>query len=174
MTNSVATNPAIFALEDDHEDSELLRILLRKAGHLDRVQFFPDGEDIVQALTKLIENSVKAVKPLLCLLDIRLPSLGGLDVLRWIRSQPALDRVPVVMLSSSEHPRDIQHAMQSGAQCYLTKYPQPRILREVIDDAERFASGSPAEECFRTPNNLLLVRCRRLSGKPTVLPASPR
>jgi hypothetical protein len=72
------------------------------------------------------------------------------------------------MLSSSEHPDDIKQAAQNGAQCYLTKYPQPAVLREVIDEAERFALGAPASECFRLPCNQLLVRWRRLNGVNTV------
>jgi hypothetical protein len=71
--------------------------------------------------------------------------------------------MPVEMLSSSEHPDDIKQAAQNGAQCYLTKYPQPAVLREVLDEAERFANGVPASECFRLPSNQLLVRWRRVN-----------
>jgi CheY-like chemotaxis protein len=161
-------------LDDDRDDTELVRLLLRKAGFLDRIQVFREGEGIIKALGRLVQSSAKVVQPLLCLLDVRVPSLGGLDVLHWIRTHAALDRLPVAMLSSSEHPRDIQQAMQNGAQCYLTKYPQPKVLRQVLEDAQRFATGTPAEECFRIPDNLLLVRCRRLNGRPTALPATFR
>ena len=165
---TLALNPesAIFAVEDDHDDLELLRILLRKAGVPNPVKWFRSGEAAISALSKLVKNSLNGVRPFLCFLDPKMAEQSGHEVLRWIREQAALARLPVVMLSSSEHPRDIQQAAQSGAQCYLAKYPQPTVLKQIVEDAERFVAGSPAEECFRIPENLLLVRCRRLSGKP--------
>ena len=164
-TTYVPPNPVIFAVDDDQDDLALLSLLLRKAGVEYPLELFHQGEEVMASLSKLIETSVSVVKPLLCFLDVRFGSLTGLDVLRWIRSQPALNSIPVVMLSDSEHPKDITAAVQNGAQCYLTKYPQPSVLREVIGDAERFVLGAPASECFRLPTNQLLVRCRRLSDK---------
>lgn len=155
----------IFAVDDDNDDLTLLGLLLRKAGIDYPIQLYREGEEVVAALSKLLESSVNAIRPLLCFLDMKLVNTTGLDVLRWIRNRPELNQVSVVILSVSEHPRDVMAAMQNGAQCYLTKYPQPAVLREVIYEAERFAHGAPANECFRMPTNQLLVRCRRLSDK---------
>jgi two-component system response regulator len=152
----------IIAVDDDRDDADLLRLLLRKAGLPNPLEIYREGEQLVTSLTKLVQNSVKALRPLLCFVDIKMPSMTGHDVLRWIRAQPALNLLPVIMLSSSEHPRDIQQAAQNGAQCYLTKYPQPAVLKQVVEESERFTTGTPAEECFCLPSNLLLVRCRRL------------
>lgn len=161
-TTALENSIPILAVDDDRDDIDLLRLLLRKTGLAHPLQVYRDGDEVVTALTKLVQQSFKAIRPLLCFLDIRMPSMTGHDVLRWIRAQPSLDRLPVVMLSSSEHPRDIQQAAQDGAQCYLTKYPQPAVLKQVVHDAERFAAGTPAEECFCLPSNLILVRCRRV------------
>jgi CheY-like chemotaxis protein len=152
----------IVAVDDDADDVDLLRLLLRKAGIDQPIQFYRDGEDLIAALSAIVENSIKSIRPLLCFLDIKMPAMTGHDVLRWIRSQRALDPVPIVILSSSDHPSDIKQAAEAGAQCYLAKYPQPGILKEVIHEAERFALGAPADECFRMPTNLLLVRGRRV------------
>jgi CheY-like chemotaxis protein len=162
--NPLATDitGAILAVDDDRDDVDVLRIMLRKTGLPNPVQVYRNGEAAISGLKKWVQNSVKAIRPLLCFLDIRMPDVNGHEVLRWIRGQPALDRVPVVVLSVSEHPRDIQQAAQEGAQCYLAKYPQPAVLKEVLADATRFAEGVPAQECFCMPANLLLVRCRRL------------
>lgn len=157
-----STNPAaIFAADHDEDDLALMRLLLRKAGAQVPMQAFSGGDAIVAALSELMRNSLKAVQPLLCFLEVNLPKLTGIEVLRWIRQQPALDKLPVVMLSSGGDPAPIKSAVQCGAQCYLEKYPQPNVLRDVVEDAERFALGAPAEECFRIPDNLLLVRWRR-------------
>jgi CheY-like chemotaxis protein len=163
MTSTQFQNPIVLAVDDDVDDTDLLRLLLRKAGVPNPVEIYREGEEIIEALTKVAQSSLKAIKPLLCILDVKMPGMTGHEVLRWIRSQRALDAMPVVMLSSSGHPDDIKQAAQNGAQCYLTKYPQPAVLREVIDEAERFAAGVPANECFRLPSNQLLVRWRRVN-----------
>ncbi|HUR59607.1 MAG TPA: response regulator [Opitutaceae bacterium] len=152
----------IVAVDDDADDIDLLRLLLRKAGIDQPIKFYRDGEDLIAALSAFVQNSIKSIRPLLCFLDVKMPAMTGHDVLRWIRSQPALDPVPVVMLSSSDHPKDIMQAAEAGAQCYLAKYPQPGVLQEVVQEAGRFALGAPADECFRMPTNLLLVRGRRV------------
>lgn len=163
MTTSLSqTRGLIVAVDDDADDIDLLRLLLRKAGIPHPLQIYGEGEAVVKALSDLVNKSLQALSPLLCFLDVKMPAMGGLDVLRWIRSQRALDPVPVIMLSSSDHPEDIKQAAQHGAQCFLAKYPQPATLREVIVEAERFALGAPASECFRMPTNLLLVRGRRV------------
>ncbi len=173
-TSALEPGSAILAVDDDHDDIDLLRLLLRKAELPNPLQIYRDGEQVIAFLSKMAQQSLKAIRPLLCFLDIKTPSMSGHDVLRWIRAQPVLDRLPVVVLSSSEHPRDIQQAAQSGAQCYLAKYPQPAVLKQVVADAERFTRGTPAEECFRIPSNLLLVRCRRLTpSKPAPYGVNP-
>ncbi|MDO8540523.1 MAG: response regulator [Opitutaceae bacterium] len=152
----------IVAVDDDADDVNLLQLLLRKAAVPHPIQFFRAGEEVIATLSAFVQGSMKAIRPLLCFLDVKMPAMTGHDVLRWIRTQSALDGLPVIMLSSSDDPQDIKQALQCGAQCYLAKYPQPAILREVIREAERFCQGVPASECFRMPTNLLLVRGRRL------------
>jgi CheY-like chemotaxis protein len=163
MTTSLTLPRSIIAaVDDDADDVDLLRLLLRKAGISHPLQIYGEGEAVVSAMSKLVDDSIKAIWPLLCFLDVKMPAMSGLDVLRWIRSHRSLDPLPIVMLSSSDHPEDIKQAAQHGAQCYLAKYPQPATLREVVDEAERFALGAPASECFLMPKNLLLTRGRRI------------
>ena len=165
ITTPVQPTRVIFAADDDKDDLTLLGLLLRKAGVEIPLQIFREGEELVAAFSKLLESSVRAIQPLLCFVDVKLPDGPGHDVVRWMRSQPQLNDVPVIMLTDSDCPRDVVTAVQTGAQCYLSKYPQPAVLREVVEEAERFCLGAPADECFRMPTNQLLVRCRRLSDK---------
>jgi CheY-like chemotaxis protein len=162
METTLAQPGAIVVADDDPDDLELLRLLLRKSGLSDVLEIHRDGEALVGKLTKLLQSSARALRPLLCFLDVDLPKMSGLDVLRWIRAQAPLDRLAVVMLSGSENTADIVQAAQEGAQCYLAKYPQPALLKDVLEEAQRFAEGVPAVDCFRFPHNLLLVRGRRL------------
>ena len=154
-TTPIQPRSVIFAVDDDEDDIDIMRLLFRKAGVTHPVQVFRRGEDLIDALTEIVRNSVKAVMPLLCFLDVKMPSLTGHDLLAWIRNEPKLDQMSVVMLSGSEHPADIEQAAQSGAQCYLSKYPQPDVLRKVIEEAERVAIDA-AKEWFGLKENLLL------------------
>jgi CheY-like chemotaxis protein len=66
-----------------------------------------------------------------------MPKLDGFDVLRWIRKQPALKELPVVVLSGSDEPSDIKRAKELGAMSFLTKYPPAAVFAEVIAKAMR-------------------------------------
>lgn len=163
MTTALnSTTSIIVAVDDDADDVDLLRLLIRKAGIEHPTEFYRHGQEVIDALTRLVDGSLRAMRPLLCFLDVKMPAINGHDVLRWIRAQRPLDALPVVMVSSSEHPEDIRQAAQGGAQCYLAKYPSPSVLRDVVGEAQRFSSGIPADDCFRMPSNLLLVRGRRV------------
>jgi CheY-like chemotaxis protein len=146
----------ILAVDDEEEDIELMRILFRKAGVKRPIEVYRSGEDLVAALTRAIENATTSELPLLCFLDVKMPSMNGHELLRWIRSRHELDHVSVVMLSSSEHPADVKEAAKSGAQCYLAKYPHPTVLKSVIDEAERMSAHDPSKEWFGLSANLLL------------------
>jgi len=67
----------------------------------------------------------------LVLLDLKLPRLSGHEVLSWIRSQNATRRLPVVVLTSSDEPRDINMAYDAGANSYLVKPGDPTRILEL-------------------------------------------
>ena len=161
----------ILAVDDDDDDIDLMRLLFLKAGVTHPVQVYRQGEDLIEALTALVTKPVDEI-PLLCFLDVKMPTINGHELLRWIREKSQFDRLAVVMLSSSEHPEDVKQAAEGGAQCYLAKYPHPAVLKRVLDEAER-ASNSEAhvsKEWFGLPANLLL-RWALSSGKVRPTPA---
>jgi CheY-like chemotaxis protein len=140
MESSSHQRSVILAVDDDDDDIDLMRLLFRKAGVTHPVEVYRQGEDLIEALTALVKKPVQEI-PLLCFLDVKMPTITGHDLLRWIREKPELDRLAVVMLSSSEHPEDVKQAAEGGAQCYLAKYPHPTVLKRVLDEAERIASS---------------------------------
>jgi CheY-like chemotaxis protein len=148
----------ILAVDDDEDDIDLMRLLFRKAGIAHPVEVYRQGEQLIDVLSRLVNQSGKTVLPLLCFLDVKMPSISGHELLNWIRKQRMLDAVSVVMLSSSEHPDDIKRAADEGAQCYLAKYPHPTVLKRVFEEALRVANNgsAPAQEWFGLPANLLL------------------
>ena len=158
METSCPQRSIILAVDDDEDDIDLMRLLFRKAGIPHTVEVYRHGEHLMEALSSLISKSVQAAMPLLCFLDVKMPTINGHELLCWIRKQPQLDRVAVVMLSSSEHPDDVRRAAENGAQCYLAKYPHPTVLKRVLEEAEHLSSNgvTVAKEWFGLPANLLL------------------
>jgi CheY-like chemotaxis protein len=147
----------ILAVDDDDDDIDLMRLLFRKAGVVNPVEVYRHGEHLIEALTALLTKPPEEI-PLVCFLDVKMPTINGHELLRWIRKQPQLDALAVVMLTSSEHPEDVKQAAHGGAQCYLAKYPHPTVLKSVLDEAERVTAGGvqASAEWFGLPANLLL------------------
>lgn len=82
-----------------------------------------------------------------------MPGLNGLDVLGWIRAEPALERLPVVMLSSSDEAQDLRKATKRGAQCFLKKHPSLDELRVVIEEAIEMTKHRPGLNLFECARN---------------------
>ena len=101
-------------------------------------------EEAVDYLSGLGKYSNRAEYPLpsLILLDIKMPGLDGLEVLRWVRSQPGLKTIRVVMLTTSSDIRDVNTAYQLGANSFLTKPVRTLINRRAA------AVASPTAQIF--------------------------
>jgi len=96
----------------------------RKAGLTVKLEVAADGHAAMAALSN------GAPLPVCVLLDIKLPTVSGLELLTWIRKQPHLKRLPVIMFTSSLLPGDISQAYDLGANSYLLK---PANLDALID-----------------------------------------
>ena len=169
MENHRHQQSVILAVDDDDDDIDLMRLLFRKAGVTHPVEVYRQGEELMDALSAKAAKAPETL-PLLCFLDVKMPSISGHEVLRWIRQQPQLDRLAVIMLSSSEHPEDVRQAAEGGAQFYLAKYPHPTVLKRALDEAERMLTTGAAvsKEWFGLPANLLLRwGLTRGQGRPT-------
>jgi CheY-like chemotaxis protein len=153
----VSSSAPIVAIDDDEGEIFIFRRLLSKA-KVDQ-PFFPllSPEAFMAWLPGVFESGRMAGRPLICFLDIKMPGTTGFDVLRWIRRDEVFDSLPIVMLTSSDDPRDLVRAARLGAQCYLTKYPSTATLAEVVKDAEAYADGSD-KTVFEKPYNLLTPR----------------
>jgi CheY-like chemotaxis protein len=100
------TNICILHVEDEENDVFLQHYAFGEAGIRNPIQVVTDGQ---QAIDYLV------------LLDLKLPRRSGLEVLHWIRQQPALGRLAVIILSSSQEPGDTERAYQLGANSFVTK-----------------------------------------------------
>jgi CheY-like chemotaxis protein len=121
MSNRTATQPIeVLLVEDNPGDVRLTREALRDGKVHNHLSVVPDG---VEALAFLRRQGkyADAPRPDLILLDLNLPKKDGREVLQDIKADPALQRIPVVVLTSSEAERDIAQAYALHANCYITK-----------------------------------------------------
>lgn len=99
-------------------------------------------------------NADDGWRPLLCIVDVKMPGFHGAEVLQWIREHDTYAAMAIVMCSSSDDPNDVSAAARFGAQCYARKYPSPAEFAELVGCARRFSGR--CEERFEIACNLLL------------------
>lgn len=137
-------NIPILIVEDSDDDLFFFRRLFAKAGIKSPVAVVTDGRQATAhfeaALTATLPQ--KPPMPRIVFLDLKLPLRSGFEVLHWIRTQPALKSVIVVVLSSSAEMRDVRQAYDLGAQGYLVKYPEPGVFSETMQQVEATPPGS--------------------------------
>ena len=133
----------ILHVEDDPNDVLLIARAFRKAECSAQVQVASDGEQAVNYLSGANSFSQRDRCPLpsLVLLDLKLPRKSGIEVLEWIRAQPGLKRLPVVMLTSSRQPIDINRAYELGANAYLVKPVNFDALVNMLKTLDSFWMG---------------------------------
>ena len=123
----------ILQVEDDEADVFLLRRVFEQAGITSPLQTVADGQMAIDYLSGVGEFADRQKHPVPCLvlMDLNLPRKDGLEVLRWIRQQPNLNKLVVVVFSSSALDRDVERAYELGANSYIQKPPSLDQLREI-------------------------------------------
>ena len=124
----------VLLAEDDAADAELILTSLGNDGLRDRVHVVRDGEEALDFLfcRALYAPRASIALPRLVLLDIKLPKVTGLDVLREIKRERRTRAIPVVMLTSSNIERDVQLGYDLGANSYIQKPVEFAEFREKV------------------------------------------
>ncbi|SEG61202.1 Response regulator receiver domain-containing protein [Bryocella elongata] len=112
------TTPVILLVEDDPDHEALAIRALRKANVVNEIQVARDGAEAIDFLKSIGENNPL---PQLVLLDLKLPKVDGLEVLRFIRALDRTSILPVVVLTSSDEERDIVASYRLGVNSYIRK-----------------------------------------------------
>jgi CheY-like chemotaxis protein len=114
---------SILLVEDDPNDIILIKRAFEKASITNPLPVVEDGEEAISYFAGKgpYSDRVKYPLPILLLLDLKLPRKSGHEVLEWLRRQPMLKRLPVVVLTSSQQDSDINRAYDLGANSYLVK-----------------------------------------------------
>jgi CheY-like chemotaxis protein len=143
----------ILYVEDDPNDVTLFRYAMNKLNVTNRVQVVTDGQQAIDYLKGAGEFGDRARFPVpdLVLLDLKLPHVMGLDVLKWIREEAELDLI-VVLLTASAEEVDIVAAYRLGANAFLVKPSEASKMLEMVRALRDFwlTQNTAPMQIFRT------------------------
>lgn len=132
--NNLSNSLTIVIVDDDHGHCELVMRNLRRTGVSNEFMIIHRGDE---ALDFMHRRGAYANRPgngdILLLLDINMPGgLSGLDVLREIKSDNAIRQIPVIMLTTTDDPREINLCYDLGCSVYITKPIDPARFMEAV------------------------------------------
>lgn len=121
MTTQVA--PTILLVEDEANDVILLKYAFEKAGILTPVQVVSDGREAIAYLSGhgIYAERSRYPEPHMILLDLNLPIVTGIEVLKWIAAIPKFPKIPIVVLTSSRDPKEVEACRALGVSAFMVK-----------------------------------------------------
>lgn len=135
----IPTGTQIVLLAEDNEDDVfIMERVFQKSNITWPLHIVTDGQQAIDYLSGTGKYSDRKLHPLptIMFLDLKLPYLQGFEVLCWIRKQPHLTSMLVIILTSSLEDQDIAKALAFGAP-YIVKPPTPRLIRETLESAQK-------------------------------------
>ena len=128
------TRQPILLVEDEFTDARLLMRAFQKAGVQNPITHLDTGDKALAYLQGIFpyESRSQHPLPMLVLLDLKLPGMSGLELLRWIRTQRPLRRIPVLILTSESDEHFMESAYDAGANSYLRKSFEPAEIERVV------------------------------------------
>lgn len=114
--------PVILIVEDDEGHAILVRQNLEAIGLSNSIEHFRDGQAVLDFLFRQGNGRVRAPRQqYLVLLDIRMPKIDGIEVLRQIKAHPELHKLPVIMLTTTDDSREVERCHELGCSVYVQK-----------------------------------------------------
>lgn len=123
------STPTILLVEDNADDVELTMHAFKKSRMANEIVVARSGEEALDYMFSPRPHDL----PALMLLDLKLPGIGGLDVLRKVREAETTRRMPVVILTTSDDERDILTGYNLGVNSYIRKPVDFGAFTEVVD-----------------------------------------
>jgi CheY-like chemotaxis protein len=133
-------NETILLVEDEEDDVFFMQRVFKEVGILNPLQVCLEGEETMHYLSGKGKYANREQFPLpgLTLLDLKLPRVMGFEVLKWIREQPELKALIVIILTSSQQVADVEMAYQLGANAYLVKPSSSPELLKIAKGIKQF------------------------------------
>ncbi len=150
--------PTVLYAEDDENDAFFMRRAFSKMDGRHSLCVVPDGRRAIEYLSAEGEyaDRTKFPFPTLLLLDIKMPMVSGLEVLKWVRARSEFSELRVVMLTSSTQPSDVAFCAAHGANAYLVKSSNADELSGLLPKLLPSANESLPAGRLPVPGNQLL------------------
>jgi len=135
-----ARDGVVLLAEDDPNDVLLIQRAFQRNHVANPVQVVRDGDEALAYLSGQAPFADRERHPLpvLMLMDLKMPRKSGLEVLEWVRQQPGLKRLPIIVLTSSNQSPDINRAYELGANSYLVKPAGFDSLLDLVKNLDMY------------------------------------
>ncbi len=134
--NTERKNLSLLLVEDNEDDVLIAQRAFQEFKFISAVAVARDGQEALDMLTASgSKGGQKPLRPSIILLDITLPLMDGIALLKRLKADPALRAIPVVMLTTSSRHEDMVRSYENGAASYITK---PASLEEFLELARKF------------------------------------
>lgn len=107
----------IIIAEDDEGHAGLIMKNLKRSGIINPILHFKDGQEVIDYLNNQVDNNASYI----LLLDIRMPKMDGTEVLKYVKNKENLKRIPVIMITTTDDPLEIEKCHELGCNNYITK-----------------------------------------------------
>ena len=138
----------VLIVEDDEDDYFLISSALNKSFESYKIHWVKNGQETLNFIIRCIKEDFL---PDLILLDINMPKINGIDLVKIIRERYGIQQVPIIMLSGSTSHSDINKAYEYGANSYLSKREEYSELVKVMKNLYEFWFN-----CVERPSNKLI------------------
>ena len=146
--------PLILIVEDDVNDQTFIQRALKKSGVVNRVATVNDGEEAIAYLEGAGLYADRTLHPLprLMITDLKMPRMGGIELLAWMNARAEFRLIPVIVLTSSSDQADVAAAFAQGAKGYMIKPVRFAELEKLIHTIAAYwrASLVPAPGVFQS------------------------
>ena len=134
------TAPRILICDDDQDDRVLLYEAFGVAGVDARLGSVKDGLELVKYLES--SDGKRKPRPDIILLDVNIPKMDGWQALEWIKSNPKYRAIPVVMLTTSSEPAEVDRCYRAGADSFITKGSTFERLVDQVKTLSKYWTGT--------------------------------
>jgi CheY-like chemotaxis protein len=145
----MAAEPLLIVLvEDDDGHAHLVERNLKRAGMANAIRRLKDGQEALDFVRR--EGAYAgsaATQPVLLLLDIKMPRVDGVEVLRQLKAAPETAFIPVIILTTTDDPREIQRCYELGCSVYITKPVDYQSFVEAINRLGLFLQVVKVPDC---------------------------
>lgn len=127
-----AIEPLVLLAEDDDAAAQLIVTNLKREG-VTNVRRFPNGQEALDFI-----NSVDGIESVILFLDIRMPVMDGMQLLKTLKSDSKNKNIPVIMLTTSDNPAEVQECYDLGCNFYVKKPVEYGMFKAVIKQLAQF------------------------------------